>query len=65
MFMVRKIRGLEDYVKPAPEEEFHSKTSSSEESEDGEWVTEKDDNGNNNCDTHFKEISTSDDENQD
>ena len=30
------IRGLEDYVMPAPEEEVHLETTSSEESEDEE-----------------------------
>ena len=34
------IRGLEDYVMPAPEEEVHLETTSSEESEDEEWVTD-------------------------
>ena len=49
----------------APKEEFQLETSSSEESKDDEWVTDNDDNGNNNCATDFEEISTSDGENKD
>ena len=53
------ILGVEDYVK------FYLETSSSEESEDEEWVTDNNDNGHNNCDTYFQESSTSNDENED
>ena len=53
------ILGVEDYVK------FYLETSSSEESEDEEWVTDNNDNGHNNCDTYFQEGSTSNDENED
>ena len=38
-----------------PEEEFHLETSSSEESEDEEWVTDNEDNKNDNHDTDFEE----------
>lgn len=53
---------LEDYVIPAPEEQFHLETSSSGENEDKEWVTDNEDNGNNNDDTDFEESGISDDE---
>ena len=56
---------LNDYVMPAPEEEFHLKAYSSEESEDEEWVTDNDNNDNNNCATDLEESNISDDENED
>ena len=59
------IQGLEDYIMPAPVKEFHLETSSIEESEREEWVSDNNDNGNNNCITDFKESSSSDDENED
>ena len=59
------IRGLEDYAMPAPEEEVHLETTSSEESEDEEWVTDNVGNDNNNSPADFKESSVSDDENED
>ena len=59
------IRGLEDYVMPAPEEEVHLETTSSGESEDEEWVTDNVGNDNNNSPADFKESSVSDDENED
>ena len=59
------IRGLEDYVMPAPKEDIHLETSSSEENEDEELVNDNNDNGNNNCATNFEESSTSENENKD
>ena len=59
------IGRLNDYVMPAPEEEFHLKTYSSKEGEDEEWVTDNDNNDNNNCATDFEESNISDDENKD
>ena len=47
--------GLEDYIMSGPEEEFHLETSSSEESEDEEWITDNEDNKNDNHDTDFEE----------
>ena len=55
---------LKDYVMPAPKEEFHLETYSSEESGDEEWFTDNDDNGNNNCATDFKESNISDNESE-
>ena len=57
------IRGLEDYVMPAPEKGFYLETSSSEESEDEKWAIDNEDNRNNN-DTDFEGSSTSDDESE-
>ena len=58
------VQGLKDYVILAPEEEFQLETSLSEKSEDQDWVTDIDDNVNNNCATDFEESSTSHDENK-
>lgn len=52
-------------MQPAPEDELHLETSSSKKSEEGEWVTDNEDNGNNNHDTDYKESSTSNDKSED
>ena len=52
-------------MQPAPEDELHLETSSSKRSEEGEWVTDNEDNGNNNHDTDYKESSTSNDKSED
>lgn len=50
---------------PAPEDEFHLETSWSKKSDQGEWVTDNEDNGSNNHDTDYKESSTSNDKRED
>ena len=52
-------------MQPAPEDELHLETSSSKKSEEGEWVTDNEDSGNNNHDTDYKESSTSNDKSED
>ena len=42
------IQGLEDYVMPAPEDKLHLQTSSDEESEDYQWLTDIIHNRSNN-----------------
>ena len=49
----------------APQETFHLEKPSSEESEDEEWVTDKEDNDNKNHDSDFKKSNTSVDERED
>ena len=53
------IWGLDNNVMPEPEEEFHLEASSSEQIKDQEWVTDNEDNENNNHDTDFEGSRTS------
>ena len=49
----------------APEETFHLEKPPSEENEDEQWVTDKEDNDNKNHDSDFKKSSTWVDERED